>query len=191
MGHGEPSGPTAPRTAPRVKLGDSLKKALVLGLSLFASSGASAVEEISKRVLNTQCRCDVWEVCCAPDSGLTQACLDAGLRAERYTIENGYDMRKRSTGVTLATKAKEVKVKKVWASPPCTDFSQILNLTQNEEFRKNLPRRQQETRAIVRGIVLISSRWFSAAVTFTTSGLPVRTAGTYPSVWNSGVSVGV
>ena len=89
-----------------MKLGDSLKKALVLGLSLFASSGASAVEEISKRVLNTQCRCDVWEVCCAPDSGLTQACLDAGLHAERYTIENGYDMRKRSTGVTLATKAK-------------------------------------------------------------------------------------
>ena len=87
MGHGEPSGPTAPRTAPRVKLGDGLKKALVLGRSLFASGGASAVEEISKRVLNTQCRCDVWEVCCAPDSGLTQACLDAGLRTERYTIE--------------------------------------------------------------------------------------------------------
>ena len=65
--------------------------------------------------------------------------LDAGLRAERYTIENGYDMRKRSTGVTLATKAKEVKVKKVWASPPCTDFSQILNLTLNEKFRKNFP----------------------------------------------------
>ena len=128
-----------------MKLGDSLKKALVLGLSLFASSGASAVEEISRRVLNTQCRCDVWEVCCAPDSGLTQACLDAGLRAERYTIENGYDMRNRSTGVTLATKDKEVKVKKVWASPPCTDSSQILHLTQNEEFRKNLPRRQQET----------------------------------------------
>ena len=57
--------------------------------------------------------------------------------------------------MALATKVRETKVSKVWASPPCTDFSQILNLTQNEAFRKNLPRRQQETRAIVRGVVLI------------------------------------
>ncbi len=133
-----------------MKLGDKLRKVLLLGLSLYASAGASAVEEISKRVANTSCGCDVWEVCCVPDSGLTQAC-----RAERYTVENGYDLRKGTSGVTFATKAKEVKVKKVWVSPPCTDFSQILNLTQNEEFRKNLPRRQQETRAIVRGVVLI------------------------------------
>ena len=79
------------------------------------------------------------------------------MRAERYsyTIENGFDLRKKSTSVRLAMKAKEENPRKVWASPPCTDFSQILNLTQNEDFRRNLPRRRQETRAIVRGVVLI------------------------------------
>jgi hypothetical protein len=57
--------------------------------------------------------------------------------------------------VSLALKAKEEKPRKVWASLPCTDFFQILNLTQKEGFRKNLPRRRQESRAIVRGVVLI------------------------------------
>ena len=137
------------------KLGDGMKKALVLGLSLFAAAGATAVEEINKQISRTTSSCDVWEVCCASDGGLTQACQDIGLRAERYTIENGYDLRKRSTSVSLTLKAKEEKPKKVWASPPCTDFSQILNLTQNEAFRKNLPRRRQESRAIVRAVVMI------------------------------------
>ena len=96
-----------------MKLGDGMKKALVLGPSLFAAAGATAVEEISKQISRTTSSCDVWEVCCASDSGLTQACQDIGLRAERYTIENGYDLRKRSTSVSLALKAKEEKPKKV------------------------------------------------------------------------------
>ena len=77
-----------------MRLADGLKKVLVLGLSLFATAGATAVEEISRSISRTTSKCDVWEVCCASDS-LTQVCQDTGLRAERYTIENGYDLRKK------------------------------------------------------------------------------------------------
>ncbi len=59
------------------KLGDGMKKALVLVLSLFAAAGATAVEEINKQISRTTSRCDVWEVCCASDSGLTQALVRA------------------------------------------------------------------------------------------------------------------
>jgi hypothetical protein len=41
------------------KLGDGMKKALVLGLSLFAAAGATAVEEINKQVSRTTSSCDV------------------------------------------------------------------------------------------------------------------------------------
>ncbi len=100
-----------------MKLGDGMKNALVLGLSLFATARGTAVEEISKQISRTTSSCDVWEVCCASDNGLIQACQDIGLRAERYTIQNSYDLRKRSTSVSLTLKAKEEKPKKVWASP--------------------------------------------------------------------------
>ena len=95
LAHRNFGGPAA-TGGPRLKLSGKFKKALVFGLSLFATSGAAAVEEMSKQVYHSGCSCDVWEVCCSLDCGLTQACLDAGLRAERYTID---DMRKRSTGV--------------------------------------------------------------------------------------------
>jgi hypothetical protein len=57
-----------------MKIGDGVKKAFVLGHSLFAAAGASAVEEISKQIARTTSSCDLWEVCCASDSGLTRAC---------------------------------------------------------------------------------------------------------------------
>ena len=113
------------------------------------------MEGLNAAAAEATASCDVWELCCRPNSGLTQACLDAGLRAERYTIENGYDLKKNATGLSLALKAKKGKVHKCWGSPPCTDFSAMLNATQNEEFRKNLPRRRLETRAIVRNVVKV------------------------------------
>ena len=137
-----------------MKITTGLRRSLLLSLAALTSTGAHIMEEINQKVAHAPFGCDVWELCCSPNSGLTQACLDVGLRAERYTIEKGFDLRKRTVGMARATKAKEVKVRKAWGSPPCTDFSAMLNLTQNENFRKNLPRRRSETRAIVRNFVL-------------------------------------
>ena len=96
------------------------------------------MEEINQKVAHAPFGCDVWELCCSPNSGLTQACLDVGLRAERYTIENGFDLKKRAVGVALATKAKEVKVRKAWGSPPCTDFFGNVEPHSKREFPEEL-----------------------------------------------------
>ena len=40
----------------------------------------------------------VWELCCSPDSLITQCALALGFSAERLTLETGWDFRKRKHG---------------------------------------------------------------------------------------------
>ena len=137
-------------------LGVKLQRSLLLGAVLLASAGAHAVEKLNETVDHKKFIWDIWELCCRKDSGPTLECKKVGLRAQRFTIGNGINLKKTTTGLKLALKAKEEGVHKVWGSPPCSDFSAITNLNQKHpQFRKNLPRRRLEARAIVRNVVRI------------------------------------
>ena len=62
-----------------MKIADGMKRVLVLGLSLFATAGAKAVEEIGQVISKTTSKCDVWEVCCASDRRLDSGMSGRGL----------------------------------------------------------------------------------------------------------------
>jgi hypothetical protein len=81
----------------------------------------------------------LWELCCAPDSELVAAVKRAGAEGQRLTLETGFD----SQSPEAARRAKRLiassrKFRRGWASPPCTKWSSLQNLT------KKTPKRAQE-----------------------------------------------
>ena len=70
----------------------------------------------------------VWEMCCAPDSAITAEASARRLRAERLTLETGWDLSTEAAGAEARKLALGKKVLRVWLSLPCTPWSSIQNL---------------------------------------------------------------
>eukprot|EP00435_Cladocopium_sp_Y103_P049949 s497_g15.t1 len=93
----------------------------------------------------------VWEVCCRPDSSLTNECIRQGLRATRKSIQNGYDLEKTSTVKNLKQEMKEEKPGRCWLSLKCTEWTNIQNINQRTLAQvEALKRRRARARKMVR-----------------------------------------
>ena len=95
--------------------------------------------------------CTVWEVCCRPDSSLTQECIRQGLHAHRKSIENGYDLERASTVKLLKEDMKVEKPGRNWFSLRCTEWSNIQNINQRTPQQvEMLKRRRWRSRKMTR-----------------------------------------
>ena len=94
--------------------------------------------------------CRVWEMCCAPDSRITEQSLRRGLLAKRLTLETGWDFRKAHAGRKARLEAQHKRVMKVWLSLPCTPWSSIqnLNLNRPSAVRKKEKGREESRRML-------------------------------------------
>ena len=97
----------------------------------------------------------LWELCCAPDSQLVAAVREGGDDAQRLTLETGYDMQ-----CPTATRRAKRRIKasrkfpRGWASPPCTKWSSMQNLTKKTRKRaRALRRARRKSRALVANCV--------------------------------------
>ena len=75
----------------------------------------------------------IWEVCCHPESALTNSCRSMGLTAWRKTLEDHYDIEKDTTRVRLLQDQVVEKPKRTWWSLKCTPWTNIQNINQRNE----------------------------------------------------------
>ena len=120
-----------------------------------SSSGASSSPSSSAALPGGFC---LWELCCAPDSELVAAVLKGGDQAERLTLETGYDLQSHSAmqqAKDRITKSdKWCAFPRAWASPPCTKWSSMQNLTKrNLKQKLALKRARLESRRLVSNCV--------------------------------------
>ena len=95
--------------------------------------------------------CTVWEVCCRPDSSLTQECARQGLHARRKSIENGYDLEKASTVKQLKEDMRAERPGRGWFSLKCTEWTNIQNINQRTPQQiEVLKRRRWKSRKMMR-----------------------------------------
>ena len=93
----------------------------------------------------------VWEICCRPQSALSDACSRMGLKACRKMLEDGYDIERDATRVRLLQDQKEEKPKRIWWSLKCTPWTSIQNLNQRNEHQiEALRKKRQKARRGVR-----------------------------------------
>ena len=114
------------------------------GSSSESSSSESLSSSLSAESSGSYC---LWELCCAPDSELAAAVIQAGAEAQRLTLETGFDLQfPRSAHRAQRRVAKSRKFPRGWASPPCTKWSSMQNLTKkNHRQKQDLKRARRKS----------------------------------------------
>ena len=94
---------------------------------------------------------DLLEVCCPWDSPLSQALIDAGGKAYRMGLYNGFDLSTRSGFTKAAATLRRLRPRYIHVSPPCDPWTSQNNMNQRtEEARLKLEARRHDSRKILR-----------------------------------------
>ena len=87
---------------------------------------------------------DLIEAFCSHDSMLTKVAQQAGLKCERWTIDD-FDLSTEEGYEQAEARLRELQPRRVWLSPECGPFSQLQNANQRtEEQVENLKRKREE-----------------------------------------------
>ncbi|CAK0838883.1 unnamed protein product, partial [Prorocentrum cordatum] len=127
---------------PRQLLAAGRRKSLLAGLAL-----AMTVGTITEAV----------EICCHPNSMLTDECTNIGLSMERISIENGYNLSTKAGFEAASKKLDEVMPKRAWISLPCTLWTSLTNFNyKTPEARARLEKdRLRDRRRVKYGVLLM------------------------------------
>ena len=85
---------------------------------LAAHSADIQTRQFAPRTTNSKERLDILEVYCFPDSQLTRVANQLGLRAKRFTLQDG-DLRTAEGQASLWRIIEAHRPRHIWASPDC------------------------------------------------------------------------
>lgn len=94
---------------------------------MSAASGCTTSQANSSGLYSSGLCAMVWEICCGPQSTLAAAAADAGFKAQRITLETGYDMEDDASARAVKRLADKQSPSRVWASCPCSPWSSQQN----------------------------------------------------------------
>lgn len=90
---------------------------------------------------------DVWELFCAPDSWLSEACRVEGLKASRINLHQNYDLYKSDSYDRLWDRFLAERPKRIWVSTKCTYWCPFTALNyQGEQRRATLEKYRRKYR---------------------------------------------
>ncbi|CAL1164199.1 unnamed protein product [Cladocopium goreaui] len=81
---------------------------------------------------------DVWEICCSPQSWLSEACTQEGLKCQRINLANGFDLNRPHTFESMTELYKIQRPKRLWISMRCTLWCAWTSLNYNTPERVEL-----------------------------------------------------
>ena len=104
----------------------------------------------------------LWEICCSPNSALSNEMMRQGFKATRLTYETNFDLsstKKVDQTIALIPHSQPTRV---WASPRCTAVSSIQNLNQKTPEQKHeLYKKRLKTVREVRNLIRIFKAAFA------------------------------
>ena len=75
------------------------------------------------------------EICCSPNSMLTNIAKRQGVKSERWTI-NDYNLATTRGFQEAESRLRQCRPKRIWLSPECGPFSQMQHISQRTEQQK-------------------------------------------------------
>ena len=126
---------------------------------------------------------DLLEVCCGPDSSLTNMVVEQGGKAMRLGLHNGYDL---STQAGLQKALRVVFVHKprwIWFSPPCGPTSPIQHLNERTpEMQERSRKRKRKSKAIATNCTVLAKEQHACGRRFGWEWPRVNEAWQFPAV---------
>ena len=107
-------------------------KAFLLLVTMMTSQSHATLQSL----LRGPSGVDTWEMFCAPESWLTQACEQEGLRTSRINLHQGQDLYVRETYSRPWEKFRRERPKKIWVSTRCTYWCPWTISTTRQRSRK-------------------------------------------------------
>ena len=105
----------------------------------------------------------LWEICCAPNSTLTEEMIRNGFQSVRWNYESQFDLEKMDCVQKAIEAIPAQRPSKIWASLRCTPWISIQNLNQKTPQQvENLRKMRLRSRKQVRHVLKI----FKAALEF-------------------------
>lgn len=131
-------------TSQTSSISHSLPWKIAQALGTMASMLVTSYQCDLKTLLRGPQGVDVWEMFCAPDSWLTSACQETGLKCSRINLHMGFDLYDPKTYDRLRQKFVIEKPRKVWVSTRCTywcpwtslNYSSVERKAELEKFRR-------------------------------------------------------
>ena len=127
------------------------------GASFVTANLGILFAQTSRRVIIVDCDLRkpqqhlIWEICCSPESWLSEACRLQELRPFRVNLANGFDLNKSDTYVRMTELYKSHRPKKLWVSTKCTVWCPFQSLNYNTPERQEvLEARRRKERATLR-----------------------------------------
>ena len=93
---------------------------------------------------------DLVEVCCPWDSPLSEAVIQAGGRAFRMGLQNGYDLSTKAGLAKASTMIRRLRPRYIHCSPPCNPWSSLRNGASTVEQHQKLADDKAQGRAILK-----------------------------------------
>ena len=104
---------------------------------------------------------DVWEICCSPQSWLSEACTQEGLKCQRINLANGFDLNRPHTFESMTELYKIQRPKRLWISMRCTLWCAWTSLNYNTPERVELlESKRRKERKVLRNL----KRWLERNV---------------------------
>ena len=122
-------------------------------------SSSELAEAFMACVTHDAYKCDLVEICCSPNSTLTQTILDKGGKAFRVGLENNMDL-STTHGLNRAIQFLNiVKPRWIWISPPCPPTNSLQDLNQRTEQQcKSLKQKVRKSRKIASNAVRLAEQ---------------------------------
>ena len=96
---------------------------------------------------------DVWEICCSPQSWLSEACTQEGLKCQRINLANGFDLNRPHTFESMTELYKIQRPKRLWISMRCTLWCAWTSLNYNTPERVELlESKRRKERKVLRNL---------------------------------------
>ena len=129
------------------------ERALALKSARKIFADTDCTEEYSQLVRSGD-RFDLCEICCSPNSILSEVCLGLGGKAFRINLANGFNLSTRHGIENAKAWVRRFRPKEAWVSLPCTLWSSMQNLTPlTPERQTKLAAQRKGARRMIRLVI--------------------------------------
>ena len=148
-------------------------------------AGEELMEALMSCSENTVYKCDLVEVCCGPESGITRIINEKGGKAFRIGLENDMDLTTTHGFERALEFLRIVRPRWLWVSPTCGPTSPLQRLNQKTEIqRKRLKQKVRKSKKLASRVVQMCEQHVSEGGHLAWEWPRYNTGWTFPHVHN-------